>query len=449
MKPSFQNFPGLKLFFAVYDSKSEISQKRQKFRFKSGLIANRKRSGRLLQYEYGSEAAIPYPGTSTEQNPRGKKNHNVQKLERMNETMRLKKMLALILAACMLVGLLAGCANSGDNNSPSGNSSGNQGGGSGESSLNGKRVRVVIGSTSTGGDSYMIADMVTRYLSAELGFNGKVDPVGNAAALDAISTAAGDGTTIMMFHDMTFTSVLFGAVGQEYALENLTVGPRIGVNPGGCFASKADAPYDSLHGAAEWLNSNPDGVVRVNIEAGSASHLCFVVWYMWVKDTYGESVASRIKAVVGGTTDEKKQRLWDGNTDIIYADYSSCVEFTKEGVDAQLAMKIFDTSGKVEGTDLVSMAEDDIIFQGENFSFNKDFFMIFPKNMDESIVQELADAMQKVCQNPDFQSEMSAMGYSALTPEETDLAASRDYIMKKSETSKVVVDVAPALDELT
>lgn len=49
---------------------------------------------------------------------------------------------------------------------------------SGESSLKGKRVRVVIGSTSTGGDSYMIADMVTRYLGEEMGFNGKVDAIG-------------------------------------------------------------------------------------------------------------------------------------------------------------------------------------------------------------------------------------------------------------------------------
>ena len=46
---------------------------------------------------------------------------------------------------------------------------------SGESSLKGQNVRVVIGSTSTSGDSYMIADLVTRYLSQEMGFNGKVD----------------------------------------------------------------------------------------------------------------------------------------------------------------------------------------------------------------------------------------------------------------------------------
>ena len=77
----------------------------------------------------------------------------------------------------------------------------------GESSLKGKRVRVVIGSTSTGGDSYMIADMVTRYLGEEMGFNGKVDAIGNAQALDTISKAKGDVYKRQSFPSSTVTQV--------------------------------------------------------------------------------------------------------------------------------------------------------------------------------------------------------------------------------------------------
>ena len=291
--------------------------------------------------------------------------------------MKFRKLTALLLSASMAVGLLAGCGGTPSNTETGTPSTGDPGteatgsAASGESSLKGKRVRVVIGSTSTG----------------------------NAQALDTISKAKGDGTTIMMFHDMAFLSVLFGAVSEDYALENLTVGPRIGVNPGGCFVAKADAPYNNLNEAAQWLADNPGEELRVNIESGSASHLDFVVWYMWVQEQYGDEVASRIKALVGGTTDEKKQRLWDGNTDIIYADYSSCVEFTKEGVDAQLAMKLFDTCGNLEGSGVISMADDGITFNGEPFDFNKDFFMLFPKDMDEGILNEIAAAMQKVCEN--------------------------------------------------
>lgn len=367
----------------------------------------------------------------------------------------MKKLIALILAVVMCIGLFAGCASTAEKPAAADKSAADKPAaaekpaatGSGTSSLKGKRVRVVIGSTSTGGDSYMIADMVTRYLSAEMGFNGKVDAVGNAAALDAITKAKGDGSTIMMFHDMAYLSVLFGAVGQEYALENLTVGPQIGSNPGGCFAANAAAPYDSLKGAAEWLSANPDKTVRVNIEAGSASHLCFGVFYMWAKETYGEDVASRIKAIVGGTTDEKKQRLWDGNADIIYADYSSLIEYTKEGVDAQLAVKIFDTCGKVEGVS--SMADAGMTFNGEVFSFNKDFFMFFPKNMDESLLAEINEAMMKVAANPEFQAEMAAMKYTAVDPANTDVAVAREYLNSKRAAAEAIVAQCPSLDELT
>ena len=371
--------------------------------------------------------------------------------------MKFKKLIALLLSASMAVGLLAGCGSTGGTSStPSGDagsgteeSSAPADNASGESSLKGKRVRVVIGSTSTGGDSYMIADMVTRYLGEEMGFNGKVDAIGNAQALDTISKAKGDGTTIMMFHDMAYLSVLFGAVGEQYSLDNLTVGPRIGINPGGCFVSHADAPYNNLSEAAQWLADNPSETITVNIESGSASHLDFVVWYMWVQEQYGDEVASRIRALVGGTTDEKKQRLWDGNADIIYADYSSCVEFTKEGVDAQLAMKLFDTCGNLEGSGVISMEEDGITFNGEPFVFDKDFFMLFPQDMDEGILNEITAAMQKVCENPDFQAELANLLYSNVTAEDADLEASRAFIENKAAIAQEIIDVAPTLDELT
>ena len=373
--------------------------------------------------------------------------------------MYFKRLATLLLAVCMIAGSLVGCnsasnspapASSQDAGAPTSNQSAAPAEAtSGETSLTGKRVRVVIGSTSTGGDSYTMADMVTRYLGAEMGFNGKVDPVGNAAALDAISKAKGDGTTIMMFHDMTFLSVLFGAVDQQYALENLTVGPRIGQNPGGCYAAHKDAPYSTLAEAAEWLKANPSETVRVNIESGGASHLTFVAYWLWVKDTYGDDVASRIKAIVGGSTDEKKQRLWDGNTDIIYGDYSAFVEFTKEGVEDQLAMKIMDPADEIEGVDIPTMAQNGITFNGEPFVFSKDFAMYFPKDMDQNVLNEIAAAMQKVAANPDFQAEMAKLKYKAVSPEETELSASQQFIFNKREMSKALIEAAPSLDELT
>lgn len=185
----------------------------------------------------------------------------------------------------------------------------------------GQRVRIVIGSTSVSGDSYMVAETVNQYLKKYLNCNSKVDAVGANEALGTIATAKPDGLTMMIFHDMTYLGVLFGAYDDMYALENMVVGPRVGQNPGSCFGAKKDAPYADLKEAAEWLVANPDQQLRFSVEAGGVSQIGYVAYYAWVKETYGEDVVKRMKVVLGGSTDTKLQQLWDGNTDVIFADY--------------------------------------------------------------------------------------------------------------------------------
>jgi tripartite-type tricarboxylate transporter receptor subunit TctC len=373
----------------------------------------------------------------------------------MKKTM--KKVVALLTAFGMVASMAAcGSAGTGSSSGTSGDASGTEDTalpevsvGDGESSLKGQNVRVVIGSTSTSGDSYMIADLVTRYLSKEMGFNGKVDAIGNAAALDEMQTAKGDGKTVMMFHDMTFLSVLFGSVDESYALENMTVGPRIGQNPGACFGAAAENNWNNLSDVVTYLQDNPDATVSCNIESGATSHLAFVAWYLYVRDTYGEEVSSRIKAIVGGTTAEKLQRLWDRNADIIYGDTSAFEQYTEDGVDAQLKMTMFGSCGEVNGVDIDSMAEDGVTFQGEPFEFAKDFAMYFPKDMDATVLAEYEAAMKKVTEDPDFIADMEKLYYNTLSADEVGVEASKEYIYDKREMCQELIDAAPSLDELT
>lgn len=215
----------------------------------------------------------------------------------------------------------------------------------------GQRVRIVIGPTAVSGDSYMLSDIVNRYLQKYLGCNSKIDPVGANEAFATIQTAAPDGLTFMIFHDMTYLGVLFGSYVKEYALENMTVGPRVGQNPGSCFAAKANAPYKDMKEMADWLKANPDKTVRVSVELGSVSNLGFVIYYVWLKDTYGDDVANRMRFVVGGSTDTKLQQIWDGNADVIFGDYSSFLQYTAAGVDEQLALKYVGIMDKIPGRD--------------------------------------------------------------------------------------------------
>ena len=361
----------------------------------------------------------------------------------------LKKMVAVAMAAAMVLSVAA-CGNSqSSNNANSGDSASakSEATGSGESSLKGKNVRVVIGSTSTSGDSYMIADIVTRYLGAEMGFNGKVDAIGNAEALDTIVNAKGDGTTIMMFHDMTYLSVLFGTVGEQYALENLTVGPRIGQNPGGCFGAPAESGFATLADVTDYL-VGMNGNLSFNIEAGATSHLAFAAYYLYIKETYGDEVASQIKAIVGGTTAEKLQRLWDRQADIIYGDTSSFEQYTAEGVQDQLAMTMFGACDTVDGVEIDSMADSGVTFNGEPFTFAKDFAMYFPADMDEGILAEIETAMKAVTENPDFQAEMANLYYSTLSADEVGVEASKEFIYNKREMCEQLIELSPSLDDL-
>ncbi len=75
--------------------------------------------------------------------------------------------------------------------------------------------------------------------------------------------------------------------------------------------------------------------------------------------------------------------------------------------------------------------------------------MYFPKDMDEGILAEINEAMMKVAANPEFQAEMTKLKYTAVSPENTDMAVSREYINSKRTAAEGIVAQCPSLDELT
>jgi tripartite-type tricarboxylate transporter receptor subunit TctC len=340
----------------------------------------------------------------------------------------MKKIVAILLMLVLIMGSFTGCKQSND------------------TTFDGKRVRVVIGSTSTTGDSYMIADLASRYLAKELSANLKVDAVGAGPALDAIATAKPDGTTVMMFHDMTYLGISFGAFESKYALENMVVGPRIGQNPGSCFAASADAPYNDMVEMAEYAKANPDTKIRLSVEAGGVSQIAFDAFYAWAVETYGQAVADQFVVVVGGSTAEKSQMLWDGNTDVIFADYSSLLQYTEEGVEAQLKMKFLGLLDKIEGVDVKSYAEQGITVNGEPFVFSKDFIIYLPKDFPQELVDEIDAAAKAVCENSDFIKEMNELTYvSAYMP----ASEAKTYIYEKRDSLDTLIKASPNLDDLT
>lgn len=340
----------------------------------------------------------------------------------------MKKKLALSLVMLLSLTSLVGCKKVDSN------------------SFEGKKVRVVIGSTSTTGDSYMIADMAMRYLSKELKADAKVDAVGAGPAFDAIGKAKPDGSTLMMFHDMTYLGISFGAFDKKFALENMVVGPRIGLNPGGCFAAAASAPYEDMKEMAEYLKNNPDKKVRVAVEAGGVSHIAFISYYQWVVKEYSQGVADRIRIVVGGSTAEKSQMLWDKNADVIFADYSSLLQYTQAAVQDKLKMKFVGLLDKIDGTDIPTFADLGVTLDGKPFAFSKEFVIYLPKETPQALVDQIDVAAEKICKDEAFIAEMAKATYKAAYMPSKE---AKTHIYEKRDSLDALIKSAPSLDVLT
>ncbi len=339
-----------------------------------------------------------------------------------------KRIMALLMAAVMVTGLITGCSKKEEANS-----------------FDGKNIRVVIGSTSTSGDSYLIAETVSRHLAKALNATAKVDAIGAAEAMDAMQTCEPDGTTIMLFHDMTYLGVSFGAYGEEYALENMTVGPEVAQNPGAAWAAGVDAPYESLSEIPEYLKANPDAICRMACESGGVSHVAFIVFYEWVLENYGQDVADRIVVVVGGSTADKCQLLWDGNCDVIFADYTSLYDYTQTD-DKSIAMKFMGLLDNIDGVDIPSYVDLGITMNGGEFRFSKDFLIYLPKDIPQEYVAELDKAMETLSNDETYKADLEAMSYRAAYLSSAD---AKTFIYAKRDGLQALIDEAPSLDDLT
>lgn len=308
----------------------------------------------------------------------------------------------------------------------------------------GKNVRAVIGSTSTSGDSYLIADTASRHLEKVLNAKIKVDAVGAAEALASMQSAKADGNTIMIFHDMTYLGVDFGAYDKEYDLKNMSIGPRVAQNPGAIWAAKKNAPYETLTEIPEYLLNNPDKTIRMACEAGGVSHVGFITFYDWVLKNYGKDIANRIVVVIGGSTADKAQLLWDNNCDIIFADYTSLKDYT-ETSDEKIAMKFVGLLDNIEGVDIKSYKDLGITLDGEEFSFSKDFLIYLPKGVSPELLKELDLAVEKIAKSSEYNEALEKMKYRSEYLNSLDAS---EFINNKRGNIKKLIDSSPSLDDL-
>ncbi|MBB6450043.1 tripartite-type tricarboxylate transporter receptor subunit TctC [Geomicrobium halophilum] len=316
-----------------------------------------------------------------------------------------------------------------------------------EAAVDVDRVRMLIGSTATGGDTYQIADALSRHAEDVMETNMQVDAVGSLRAFDELGKAEDDGSTIMFFHDMSYLGVEYGSFGEEAELENWTIGPIVATNPGNAFLTNADAPYDTMVESAEWLSENPDETITVAVESGGVSQIGFDGFYLWVEEEFGTDVSDRIHAYVTGSQEDKNQALWDGNADIIHGSIGANEQYTQDEVEDRIKMKFLGiTAGeRMEEIEIPTFAEQGVTVNGDEFIFDKEFFLLMPEDIDESYVQAVDNAVEQVVEDPSYEEDLVTNRY---TVNHMSAAEAEEYLLDKRDNFRYIIENAPNLDDI-
>jgi len=270
-------------------------------------------------------------------------------------------------------------------------------------------VRLVIGSKSTGGDTYQNSAIVAEALAEQLGVNIKVDAVGASAAFKALDRDS-RGTTIMIFHDQSYLGDLYGQQGYADPFASYKIGPTVAINPGNAYLVPKNSPYQSME---DIFTAAANGEkVRVAIQPGGVSEIGFSAMKNAAK-VRAPGSEENIVAVNTGSQSDKNQAMWDGLADVINGSIQANEQFTQLPADDQKAMRfVWITArpatleqapaagmGGTSRDDLLKYAspKTSVTLNGaEDFTFDKEFFFLFNKDMDQAIVDQIDTALTQI-----------------------------------------------------
>ncbi|GEN29428.1 hypothetical protein HVA01_30740 [Halovibrio variabilis] len=270
-------------------------------------------------------------------------------------------------------------------------------------------VRIVIGSTSTGGDTYQNSSIVADHLAEHLDINMKVDAVGASSAFRTLDRDS-RGNTLMIFHDQSYLGYLYGVQGYDNIFEKYTVGPTVAINPGNAYLVPKDSSYENLE---QIMAAVGDGeTVRVAIQPGGVSEIGFSALKNAISIEY-PGMEDNLVAVNTGSQSDKNQQLFDDQVDMIHGSVQANEQYTRLPEDDQKAMRFVwltarqstieqapeEGMGKTSREQLLEYVEPNVhvtMGDDENFTFDKEFFFLYNKDMDPAIVEQIDEALADI-----------------------------------------------------
>jgi len=271
-------------------------------------------------------------------------------------------------------------------------------------------VRIVIGSKSTGGDTYQNSAIVAEALAKKLDVNVKVDAVGASAAFKTIERVGADGNTLMIFHDQSYLGYLYGVAGYENIFEKYTVGPTVAINPGNAYLVPKNSPYQTIEDVMAACGKGTK--VRVAIQPGGVSEIGFSALKNAIKILY-PGMEGNLVAVNTGSQADKNQLLFDRQADVINGSVQANEQYTRLPADDQKAMRFVWLTAREKtieqanpegmgGTTremLLKYVEPNakVPFDKKtDFTFDKEFFFLYNKDMSPELIAYLDKALTDI-----------------------------------------------------
>lgn len=271
-------------------------------------------------------------------------------------------------------------------------------------------LRVVIGSKSTGGDTYQNSAIVAEALGNKLGINVKVDATGASAAFQALDRAGARGNTIMIFHDQAFLGYSYGVNGYFDIFEKYIIGPSIAINPGNAYLVPKKSKYQTVEDIIDACGKGEK--VRVAIQPGGVSEIGYTALKNAISIKY-PGAQKNLVAVNTGSQSAKNQLLFDGQADLINGSVQANEQYTRLSEDDQKAMRfVWLTArektiaqapeaglGATSRADLLKYTDPQakVPFDDKsNFTFDKEFFFLYNKDLDPAVIAEIDKALTEI-----------------------------------------------------
>lgn len=310
-------------------------------------------------------------------------------------------------------------------------------------------IRVVIGSTSTGGDTYQNSSIVVDALSEKLDLNMKVDAVGASSAFRFLDRDS-RGNTLMIFHDQSYLGYLYGVEGYDNIFEKYTIGPTVAINPGNAYLVPKDSPYENMEEVIEAVGNGEE--VRVAIQPGGVSEIGFSALKNAISIEY-PGMEDNLVAVNTGSQADKNQQLFDDQADLINGTVQANEQYTRLPEDDQKAMRFVwltarqstieeapeEGLGQTSREQLLEYVEPNVtVTMGdENFTFDKEFFFLYNKDMDPAIVEQIDTALSEIYAEGEIQ-EVQKKSFFIPNFKPSDEAA--EYLENKMSVYKEIIE---------